>query len=112
MMGCEHVLNLCNIGDAEVVAVSDPHGPSRELAVACVDATVGAERAAALATYEHHRELLARDDLDAVIIASPNHTHADVLADVLAHDLHVMVEKPLCTTVPDALRMRFARRRP
>jgi predicted dehydrogenase len=36
---------------------------------------------------------------DAVVIASPNHTHHQVLLDVLATNHHVMVEKPLCTTV-------------
>jgi predicted dehydrogenase len=46
---------------------------------------------------------LGRDDLDAVVIASPNHTHAAVLRDALATDLAVMVEKPMCTTVAECL---------
>ena len=45
------------------------------------------------------RELLASGLCDAVVIATPNMTHHDVLLDVLATDLHVLVEKPLCTTV-------------
>jgi predicted dehydrogenase len=54
-------------------------------------------------TYHDHRDLLARDDLDAVVIASPNFTHAALLADVLDTELAVMVEKPMCTTVHDCL---------
>ncbi|MFN8052274.1 MAG: Gfo/Idh/MocA family oxidoreductase [Acidimicrobiales bacterium] len=103
MMGCEHLLNLGRIDAAEVVAISDPHQPSRELGLACA---LDGRPDAHVDVYEHHRDLLARDDLDAVVIASPNHTHVDVLADALATDLHVMVEKPLCTTVEDAQRAR------
>ena len=43
--------------------------------------------------------------VDAVVIASPNMTHVDVLGDVLDTDVHVMVEKPLCTTVADCRRV-------
>lgn len=48
--------------------------------------------------------MLARAPLDAVIVASPNHTHAEVLEDVFATGLHVLCEKPLCTTLDDAQR--------
>ena len=106
MMGCEHILNLGHIDDAIVVAVSDPHPPSLELALACVADGSAGEPVGSVGVYSDHRDLLARDDLDAVVIASPNHTHADVLADALTCDVHVMVEKPLCTTVEDALRVR------
>jgi len=111
MMGCEHILNLNQIDDAVVVAVSDPHRPSLDMALACIaDGSTGEQRfgqpADGVGVYENHSDLLARDDLDAVVIASPNYTHVDVLADALAGDVHVMVEKPLCTTVQDALRVR------
>ena len=42
---------------------------------------------------------------DAVVVATPNHTHVDVVGDVLATDLHTLVEKPLCTTVADCQRL-------
>ena len=38
-----------------------------------------------------------------MVITTPNFTHAQVLADALATDKHVLVEKPLCTTVDDCL---------
>lgn len=98
MMGGEHLLDLAHIAAAEVVAISDPVESSLEWGAACAGRPV--------ATYRHHADLLARDDLDAVVIASPNFTHVDVLADVLATDLAVMVEKPLCTTVDDCLQVR------
>ncbi len=95
MMGGEHILDLAKITDAQVVALSDPVASSLEWGVACAGYPVD--------TYSDHRDLLARDDLDAVVIASPNFTHATVLADVLDTDLAVMVEKPMCTTVSDCV---------
>jgi myo-inositol 2-dehydrogenase / D-chiro-inositol 1-dehydrogenase len=98
MMGCEHILDIAAIPDAEVVAVCDPVEQSLQWAH-------GAARRE-LPAYRDHRELLARDDLDAVVVATPNHTHRHVLDDVLATDLAVLVEKPLCTTVADCLHVR------
>ena len=43
--------------------------------------------------------------VDAVVVASPNMTHATVLRDVLASPLPVLVEKPLCTAVADCRTM-------
>ena len=106
MMGCEHILNLAAIDGAEIVAVADPHAESLELARLCLG-----DRTPDVSVFGDHRSLLAGvgDDLDAVIIATPNVHHIDVLRDILAeprHDaLHVMVEKPMCTTVDDCRRV-------
>jgi predicted dehydrogenase len=98
MMGCEHLRDLAHLDDAEVVAISDPVPDSLSWGAASAGHPV--------ATYADHRDLLARDDLDAVVIASPNVTHAALLDDVLATDLAVMVEKPMCTTVDDCRRVQ------
>ena len=98
MMGGEHITNLAHIADAQVVALADPVHSSLERGRACVGHAVD--------TYDDHRALLQRDDLDAVVIASPNFTHAALLHDVFATDLAVMVEKPMCTTVADCLDVR------
>lgn len=100
MMGVEHVCTINAIGardgSAVVVATSDPTDDPRRWGV---EASGGSAEA-----YSDHLELLARDDVDAVVVASPNFTHHDVLADVfrLRPDVHVLCEKPLCTTVADA----------
>jgi myo-inositol 2-dehydrogenase / D-chiro-inositol 1-dehydrogenase len=98
MMGIEHIENILHLDGAVVTAVADPHPPSRKtgLVVAAADYPVH--------EFEHHRDLIDSGECDAVVIASPNHTHAEVLLDVLASDLHVMVEKPLCTTSADCRR--------
>lgn len=92
MMGVEHIVNIQHIDGAAVTAIADPYGPSLDAARSIVDGVTA---------FEDYHELLSSDLCDAVVVATPNHTHVDVLSDVLATDLHVLVEKPLCTTVAD-----------
>lgn len=107
-MGREHILNLAALGGAAVTAIADPDPRSREQAEAVA-------RAARFepAMFDGHRALLDSGRCDAVIVASPNFTHAAVLRDVLATDLHVLAEKPLVTRMADGrdlLRLAQGRR--
>lgn len=52
-----------------------------------------------------HRMLLARDDIDVVSIALPNHLHAPVALDALRAGKHVMLEKPMATNARDAAKL-------
>jgi predicted dehydrogenase len=54
--------------------------------------------------------VLTRDDIDAVAIATPAHTHARLAMAALAAGKHVLVEKPLAPTVDDAQEMVEAAR--
>lgn len=45
------------------------------------------------------------DDLDAVIVTTPMHTHADIVEQALEAGLHTLVEKPLVVTPEDADRL-------
>ena len=47
-------------------------------------------------------ELLAFADLDAVLVATPDPTHASVALAALAAGKHVLVEKPMCITLREA----------
>ena len=96
-MGCEHLRNLLALPDAEIVAAADPDADSR----AWVALTLG-ENHPALIT-ERTSEVLGRGDVDAVIVATPNVSHAAVLAEIFdaRPELPVLVEKPLCTTLDD-----------
>ena len=97
MMGLEHIANLKAFDGAVVTAVADPDAHSLARAVDACDGEV--------ATFADHRALLDADVCDAVVVASPNMTHVDVLLDVVARDVHVLVEKPLCTTIEDCRRV-------
>ncbi len=94
MMGIEHLLNLAHVPGAEVTAIADPHEGSRDWARSAAPDHVSFE------AFTDHGELVESGLCDAVVIASPNMTHHAVLLDVLQSDLHVLVEKPLCTTIP------------
>ena len=49
-----------------------------------------------------YRDLLDSDQLDAVSICLPHHLHATVGVEALEAGLHVLVEKPLATTLTEA----------
>jgi len=102
MMGQEHLRNLLAVDGAVVTALADPH--ERSIADARGWLPPGNE----VATFAHHEDLVAAGVCDAVVIATPNHTHVDVLLDLLDSDLHLLVEKPLCTTVADCRRVMDA----
>lgn len=96
MMGREHIDNIGHLDGAVVTAIADPWPASRAAAAAMGDG---------IAVFESHEHLLAADLCDVVVIATPNHTHAHILDDVLDHEVHVLVEKPLCTTIEDCRRI-------
>ena len=96
MMGREHIANILHLPGAGVTALADPHPASLDAASALVPSA---------ARFSDDRDLLDAGLCDALVIATPNMTHAAVLDDVLGTDLHVLVEKPLCTTVADCRRV-------
>lgn len=55
--------------------------------------------------YTDYDAMLGEADLDAVVIVTPNGLHHEQLLAALDRDLHVFCEKPLATTVDDALAM-------
>lgn len=60
------------------------------------------ERYTSALAFSDFNRMVAEAKLDAVIIATPPVLHADHAAAALSHGLHVLVEKPLCTTSADA----------
>lgn len=61
--------------------------------------------------YASHREMLEREDLDAVTVVTPDFAHRDITLDALAAGKHVLVEKPLDVTVAGCREMVEAARR-
>ncbi|XP_038978297.1 uncharacterized oxidoreductase SP_1686-like isoform X1 [Phoenix dactylifera] len=101
MMGREHMVNLSHIrGDgAALTCVADPHPPSLDLALDLARSL----HLPPLTTFSGHRELLDSGLCDVVVVSSPNMTHFEILMDIISHPRphHVLVEKPLCTTIQD-----------
>lgn len=100
MMGQEHLRNIQALPGATVVAIADPHAASVDAAQATLARPVPA--------YADGAEMVRRESLDAIVVATPNHTHRSVLEPLWDTDLHLMIEKPLCTTVEDCVAVRSA----
>ena len=97
MMGCEHIRNLKKIPNVKIVAIADPDERSRKWAEdTCEDAFK-------LKLYEDYRELLTQEDIDVVVVASPNFTHIEIMRELFKTDKHVLLEKPMCTNLLDAM---------
>jgi predicted dehydrogenase len=64
-----------------------------------------------LPTSRRHQDLLARRDIDCVIVAVPDHQHRQVVVDALGAGKDVYVEKPMSHTVADGLAIVAAARR-
>lgn len=78
------------------------------LAAVCdIDADAAARAAATsgAAVFTDHRRMLDAGVVDAVIVNTPHATHLPIGADAAAAGLHVMVEKPMATTLDDCDRL-------
>ncbi|MBO9623317.1 MAG: Gfo/Idh/MocA family oxidoreductase [Sphingomonas sp.] len=95
MMGCEHIRNIQLIPGARITAIADPVDNS----LAWAAAALGAERPASFGSAE---ALAEKGEVDAVVVASPNHTHRAVLAPLFERGVAILCEKPLATTIADA----------
>ncbi len=60
--------------------------------------------------YSDYRQLLQDEDVDAVMIATPDHTHAVIAMAALKQTKHVFCEKPLTWSVSEARRLAEAAR--
>ena len=56
--------------------------------------------------YRTYQELLAADDVDAVVISSPDHWHGQMAMDAVRAGKHIYLEKPLTWTVPETYALR------
>ncbi len=84
-------------GGCELVAVADVYENRR--------AEVRAKLAPAAGQYLDYRELLARGDIDAVVIGSPDHWHVPMTIDAIRAGKDVYVEKPVSHTIEEGERL-------
>lgn len=61
--------------------------------------------------YADYRQLLATEDVDAVMVATPDHTHAMIVMAAIKQGKHVYCEKPLAYTLYEARKLTQAARR-
>lgn len=97
MMGVEHLTNLAITPGAVVTALADP----TESSLGWAKSALGS-RAEGVQAFDSAAALAASGLCDAVIVASPNYTHRDVLVPLFDAGLHILCEKPVATTIADA----------
>jgi predicted dehydrogenase len=88
--------------DVRVIAVADVRRETAEQA---------AKKFEVPHIYEDYRELLKRDDIDAVSVCTPNFMHKQPTIDALEAGKHVLVEKPLAINAAEGREMVAAARR-
>jgi predicted dehydrogenase len=100
LIGCgwiverNHAPTMARVDTVEVVAVADS-SPGRADVVGDI---LGLD---ANARYSDYHDLLARDDIDIVSVATPPTTHCEIIQAAAARGVHAICEKPLATNLAD-----------
>lgn len=92
------------LGDnrVQVVAICDVVFDHAKEAKQSVDSHYGTKDCN---TYHDYREILARDDIDAILCATPDHWHAQISIDAMRSGKDVYCEKPLSLTIDEGKKM-------
>jgi predicted dehydrogenase len=99
-MGQADLSDFLRTGQVDCLAVADPYVPNRDTGIMM---TNGAAKG-----YNDFREVLDRKDIDAVIIATPDHWHAIPMIMACKAGKDVYVEKPLSHTLVEGHAMAEA----
>jgi len=113
-IGCgiqsRHLINrFISSDETRLVAVCDVDKTRREAARDTIEKKYAKEKESGrykgCAIYADFRELLARKDIDAVIIAAPDHWHAIIVLEACKVGKDIFCEKPLSLTIHEARQM-------
>jgi len=107
-MGTGHVKGFMGLPDVRLTAVCDVRQAHLERAKGIVDSYY---KDTACTTHHDFRELLARPDVDAVMIATPEHWHPLIGLEAARRGKHMYYEKPMAIGIAEAQAVRQAVRR-
>lgn len=100
-----HIPEILAEKNARLVSIVDPN-VDRGLDAVDRFGPIAAQRSAEkIGVYDDYRLMLKRDDIDAVVVATPNVYHARQTIDALQAGKHVLVEKPMAGTLAEARAM-------
>jgi predicted dehydrogenase len=110
-----HLHNFLGMGEVQVLAVCDVDTKRREHAQKMVEDRYGKDKKSGkfkgCAAYNDFRDLLARKDIDAVVIGTPDHWHAIPVLEACKAKKDIYCEKPLSLTIKEAKAMMDAVRK-
>jgi predicted dehydrogenase len=98
MMGPGNTTGLMAEKDCQVVAACDLDKNHLQQAVDTINKNYGNQDCR---TYHDYRELMARKDLDAVMLAVPDHWHALLAVEAARNKKDIYAEKPLARTIAE-----------
>ncbi len=104
MMGSGHLNYLLGRGDVQIVAVCDPDRTRRDIALRTAHSATSGTGRGCLARNDY-RDVLARNDVDAVVIVTPDHWHSIIAADAARAGKDVYCEKPVSLTLAQGRRL-------
>jgi hypothetical protein len=115
LMGAGHLTRLANDPSFQVLAVCDVDRLRREEGRRRVDEIHAARRRSgayrACAVYNDYREVLARSDIDAVVIVTPDHWHTPLSIEAARAGKDVYCEKPISLTLSEGRQLVETMRR-
>ena len=104
-MGGGHVRGFLKMPDVRILAISDVRLENLERSQGAVNQQYGDS---ACGAHQDFRELLARPDIDAVVIATGERWHPLVGIEAARRGKHIYCEKPLSVTLAEGLALREA----
>jgi len=105
IMNRGHLAGFLGQKDVQVLAVCDVDTTRREHAKKMVDDRYAKGRkggATGCAAYNDYRDILKRNDIDAVVISTPDHWHAIPVIEAAQAKKDIYCEKPLSLTIHEA----------
>ncbi|MFT3748104.1 MAG: Gfo/Idh/MocA family oxidoreductase [Agriterribacter sp.] len=96
---------MSKLAETVTVAVCDVDKNKLELFAGLAKTENAAKKAAAVTSFAHYRELLQRKDIDAVVVATPDHWHAQIAIDAAKAGKDIYCEKPLALTIAEGRAM-------
>lgn len=103
-MGMGHLKWFVNQADVEVRAIADVEQSRRELAKKIVEDKNAAlkREAGGVSLYVDYKEMLGKDEVDAVVISTPDHWHIHPLVHAAQARKDIYCEKPLTLTIEES----------